>query len=276
MVGAASTVHGAGVSPRADVLFDVGGFPITNSIVTGWGITLAIILGVRLMVGTPKLVPSRGQAIIEGSVSALRDLVAPIIGKKALAASLPFVLGFFFYIVLHNWSGLFPGVGSLGMGHYDAEGVFHVTHPFIRPANSDWNGTIALAIVAMAAWLVICLRYAGLKVILFDLFGNKADRKEIGGGMYLLLSLIFLVVGLIEVVSILIRPFTLSVRLFGNVFGGENLLHSTGFVFPFYFLELLVGCVQGLVFILLFSVYIGLICNHDEGHDHDHEEGHAH
>lgn len=280
MVGAATTVHGAGVSPRADVLFDIGGFPITNSIATGWLITLAIILGVRLAVGTPRLVPGRGQAIIEGVVGGLRDLVAPIIGKKALAVSLPFVLGFFFYIVLHNWSGLFPGVGSLGTGYTDAEGTFHLTHPFIRPANADWNGTIALALVAMTAWLFICIRCAGVKVILYDLFGNKADKKEIGGGMYLLLTLMFLVVGVIEVVSILIRPFTLSIRLFGNIFGGENLLHNTGFVFPFYFLELLVGLVQGLVFILLFSVYIGLICNHDEGHDHDHDhehkEGHAH
>lgn len=280
MVGAATTVHGAGVSPRADVLFDIGGFPITNSIATGWLITLAIILGVRLAVGTPRLVPGRGQAIIEGVVGGLRDLVAPIIGKKAIAVSLPFVLGFFFYIVLHNWSGLFPGVGSLGTGYTDAEGTFHLTHPFIRPANADWNGTIALALVAMTAWLFICIRCAGVKVILYDLFGNKADKKEIGGGMYLLLTLMFLVVGVIEVVSILIRPFTLSIRLFGNIFGGENLLHNTGFVFPFYFLELLVGLVQGLVFILLFSVYIGLICNHDEGHDHDHDhehkEGHAH
>jgi F-type H+-transporting ATPase subunit a len=63
------------------------------------------------------------------------------------------------------------------------------------------------------------------------------------------------------------------VRLFGNVFGGESLLHGTGFLFVFYFLELLVGLIQALVFTLLSSVYIGLICNH--GDDHDHAEGHA-
>jgi F-type H+-transporting ATPase subunit a len=56
------------------------------------------------------------------------------------------------------------------------------------------------------------------------------------------------------------------------VFGGENLLHATGFVFPFYFLETLVGFVQALVFTLLLSVYIGLICNH--GDDHGHDEAH--
>lgn len=83
--------------------------------------------------------------------------------------------------------------------------------------------------------------------------------------------------GLIEVFSIAIRPFTLSVRLFGNVFGGENLLHGTTFFPVFYFMELMVGLIQALVFTLLTSVYIGLLCNH-EGGDHahaDHEEKHA-
>jgi F-type H+-transporting ATPase subunit a len=84
---------------------------------------------------------------------------------------------------------------------------------------------------------------------------------------------VFLIVGFIEVFSIVIRPFTLSVRLFGNVFGGENLLHGTSFLFVFYFMELLVGLIQATVFTLLSAVYIGLICNH--GDDHDHAEGHG-
>ncbi|MCH2615121.1 MAG: F0F1 ATP synthase subunit A, partial [Opitutales bacterium] len=76
-----------------------------------------------------------------------------------------------------------------------------------------------------------------------------------------------------EIISIIFRPISLSFRLFGNVFGGENLLHSMtglfkwGLPIPFYFLELLIGLVQALVFTLLVSVYIGLICNHgDEEH----------
>jgi len=82
---------------------------------------------------------------------------------------------------------------------------------------------------------------------------------------------VFFLVGFIEILSILIRPLTLSARLFGNVYGGENLLHATWFTPPFYFLELLVGLVQAFVFTLLSSVYIGLICNHgDEEHEsHD-------
>ena len=90
--------------------------------------------------------------------------------------------------------------------------------------------------------------------------------------MWMLLIPLFLFVGVIEVVSIAIRPLTLSVRLFGNIFGGENLLHGMNFIPPFYFLELLVGLVQALVFVLLFSVYTGLICNH--GDEHEHAEQH--
>jgi len=256
----------AAVSPSAEKLFEVFGLPVTNSMVTSWVVSILVILGIRRLVGRPKLVPTRGQAVVEGVLVFIRDTISPIVGKKALAASLPVVVGFFFYILLHNWSGLFPGVGSLGMGH-ELDGKFHVTQPWIRPANADWNGTIALALTAMAAWLFIVLKLDGPVVLLKDLFGNKADKREVGKGMWLALWPIFLIVGVIELVSILIRPLTLSVRLFGNIYGGESLLHQTGFIFPFYFLEIIVGFVQSLVFILLFSVYVGLICNHGDGEE---------
>lgn len=263
-----------GVAPAATKLFEIPGLglPVTNSVVTSWVVSLLILIGLRLMVRKPQLIPSRGQAIVESALEALRGLYQPIIGKKAFPAAFPILVCLFLYILLQNWSGLIPGVGSIGFGHVVA-GHFHVTEPFIRPANADWNGTIALAIVAMVAWVYLILRYAGPKMVLYDLFGNKADKSELAAYIYYPLSLIFLLVGFIEVVSIAIRPFTLSVRLFGNVFGGENLLHSTGFLFPFYFLETLVGFVQALVFTLLLSVYIGLICNHGDD-EHGHVEAH--
>lgn len=265
---AALPLANAAVSPAPEELFSVFGLPISNSMVTSWVVVILLILGVRMMIGrNPQLIPGRGQAIIESLLVGLRDMIEPIVGKKAVAAALPFVLGFFVYILIQNWSGLFPGVGTIGQGYYDAEGHFHITRPWIRPANADWNGTIGLAVVAMGAWLFIVLKYAGFKALVVDLFGNKADKKEVGTALWVMLIPLFLFVGLIEVVSIAIRPLTLSVRLFGNVYGGENLLHGMNFIPVFYFLELLVGLVQALVFVLLFSVYIGLICNHDDGHE---------
>jgi len=244
--------------------------PISNSILTTWIIAILIIVGVRLAVGTPKLIPGKGQAVVEGLAQGLRDALEPIVGKQMIGKTFPLLCGFFVFILLMNWSGLLPGVGTVKYqhaGHWlDA----------IRPANSDLNTTLALSVVSFLAWTYFVLRYAGVRVLVFDLFGNKADRKEIGWGMWILLSFIFLGVGGIEVVSIAFRLISLSFRLFGNVFGGENLIHSLGGIAPYVIpaiaglLEVLVGLIQAFVFTLLSAVYIGLICNHEGGHDEEH------
>jgi F-type H+-transporting ATPase subunit a len=256
------------VAARAMPLFKIGGLPVTNSMVTSWVVSMLLLILVRWATKRPQLVPSRGQAVIESMVEGLRGLLEPIIGRKAMPMAFPLLICFFLFILIHNWSGLIPGVGTIGWGIRDAEGHFHMTAPWIRPANADFNGTLALALVSFGGWLIIILKYAGPKMILHDIFGNKADKKELPTVIYYGLSVIFVFVGFIEIMSICIRPLTLSARLFGNVFGGENLLHATSFSFPFYFIEALVGLVQAFVFTLLSSVYIGLICNHDE-HDHD-------
>ena len=181
---------------------------------------------------------------------------------------------------MQNWTGLLPGVGSIGLRLPDGDG-HGIFKPFIRSGNADMNGTVALALISMVVWLYVILKFVGPKAVLYELFGNKADRREIPAPIYYFLFLIFFFVGLVEVISICIRPVSLSFRLFGNVFGGENLLHGTSFIFPFYFLELLIGLVQALVFTLLVSVYIGLICNHGDNHedqgatDHASTEGNA-
>ena len=270
---AAFASEGEGVAPSAAKLVDFGGgWAISNSMVTGWAVSALLVALILWLVGKPSVLPSKGQAVIEALIEALRDLFEPIVGKKAFPAAFPILVTLFIFILFHNWMGLIPGVGTVGWGH-EVDGHFHLTRPLIRPFNSDFNGTIALALISFGAWLIIIFKYAGLKVILWDLFGNKADKKETPGWLYPILALVFFLVGLIEVFSISIRPFTLSVRLFGNVFGGENLLHGTSFFFVFYFMELLVGLIQAVVFTLLSSVYIGLICNHGDDHDHGHEGG---
>ena len=262
-----------GVSQKAENLFEIGGFPVSNSVLTTWIIALLIIVAVRLLVGTPKIIPSKGQALVEDMASGLRNSLEPIVGKSMIGKVFPTLCGFFIFILLMNWSGLLPGVGTIKYnegGHWiDA----------IRPATSDLNTTFALSIVSFAAWTYFVLRYAGFKVLIFDLFGNKSDRKEVGWPMWIMLSFIFLGVGGIEVVSITFRLISLSFRLYGNVFGGENLIHSLGGIAPYVvpalagLLEVLVGLIQAFVFTLLSAVYIGLICNHEGGHA---DEEHAH
>ena len=261
---------GQSVSPYAYQLTEVLGLPITNAMVTSWVFSLIIILIFRHYASKPKLVPPLGQAVIENMVIGIRDIVAPIIGPHMVKPAFPLLMGLFTFILIQNWTGLLPGVGTFGF--YDEHG--HLDYWF-RPGNADLNMTIALALVAFFSWLYFILKYAGPKIIAFDLFGNKADKSEVPAIIYYALFVIFFGVGLIEIISILFRPVSLSFRLFGNMFGGENLLTSmTGLVgyivpVPFYFLEILIGLVQALVFTLLVAVYIGLICNH-EGEEHAH------
>jgi F-type H+-transporting ATPase subunit a len=264
-----------GVAPMAEPMFRVGGIMITNSMVTSWVVAAVVILLVRLAIKRPQLVPSRGQAIVESLVQGILDLITPIVGGKVAKHAFPLLVCLFLFILTQNWSGLFPGVGSVLMRDHETGAWME----FVRPGNADMNMTIALALVSFVAWLYFILRYAGPAVILHDIFGNKADKNEIPAVIYYFLFVIFFLVGLIEIVSILFRPISLSFRLFGNVFGGENLIHAMsalgrwGLPIPFYFLEVLIGFVQALVFTLLVSVYIGLICNHGDDHA---EEGHGH
>lgn len=259
-----------GVPPSATRLFDLGGLPVTNTILTTWIITALIVIAVQVLVGTPKIIPSRGQALVETMAAGLREALAPIVGKKMISKVFPTLCGFFVFILLMNWSGLLPGVGTIK--YYDGISWLEA----IRPANSDLNTTLALSIVSFLAWAYFVLRYAGFKALIFDLFGNKADKKEMNYGMWLTLSFIFLGVGGIEVISILFRVLSLSFRLYGNVFGGENLIHSLSGMAPYVvpalasLLEVLVGLIQAFVFTLLSAIYIGLICNHEGGHDDEH------
>jgi F-type H+-transporting ATPase subunit a len=255
--------------------FEIFGLPVTNSILTTWAVALLLILVVRVAIGAkPTLVPSPGQALVEGALDGIRNLVEPIVGKKAAPLALPLLFCLFIFIVINNWSGLLPGVGTVGWVGHGADGEHHF-EAWVRPFSADMNGTLALALISMAVWFYIVMKVAGPGLLLHDLFGNKADKREVPAAIYYFLAVIFLAVGLIEIISICIRPVSLSFRLFGNVFGGENLLHGTFFLPPFYFLELLIGLVQALVFTLLVSVYIGLICNHGDDHDHEPKEGGA-
>ena len=268
----ASESHG--VAATAETLFKIGPLPITNSMITSWVVAAVLIIVIRLAIRTPKLVPTHGQAIVESLVEGVLDLITPIVGNKVAKHAFPLLVALFTFILIQNWSGLFPGVGTVFMvDHSTGEWM-----EFVRPGNADLNGTLALAIVAFVGWLYFIMRYAGPSLVLKDIFGNKADKNEVPAIIYYPLFLVFFAVGLIEIISIFFRPVSLSFRLFGNVFGGENLIHSMSAItpwvlpVPFYFLELLIGFVQALVFTLLVSVYIGLICNHGDDH---HEAGHA-
>ena len=166
--------------------------------------------------------------------------------------------------------GLIPGVGTIGWGDQTAHG-FEVDQPFFRGANADLNMTLAMALVFFACWIVWAVREIGPVGFLLHLFAPKGETT---GVLKVLMIVVFFAVGCLEVFSILFRPVSLSFRLYGNIFAGENMLEAMSNLvpalgwllpIPFYFMELLVGMVQALVFMLLTAVFTMLICQHEEG-----------
>jgi len=260
------------VSPVAREIFHVAGLPVTNSMVTTWFFSLVIIILFRWVAGKPRLIPTRGQGLIESMLSGLRDIIEPMLGPKLINKVFPLLLGLFAFILIMNWSGLLPGVGTFGLIEKEPDGSQQLLY-FFRPANSDLNTTLALALISCVAWIYYVLRYAGIKAFLREIFGNKTDKKDVPAVVYYLFYVIFFMIGLIEIITIMVRPISLSFRLYGNIFGGENIIdsmyHAFAFVLPvpFYLFEFFIGLLQAFVFTLLTAVYIGQVCYHeDAGH----------
>src|SRR5476649_2837884 len=159
-----------GVSASAEALFHVGPLPVTNSMVTSWIVAIALIIAIRLAIKRPQLIPSRSQAVVENLVQGLLDLTSPIVGAKVAKPTFPLLIALFTFILIQNWSGLFPGVGTIYMVDHKTGDWMEV----IRPANADMNGTLALAAVAFVGWFYFIMRYAGPVFVFKDIFGNKA------------------------------------------------------------------------------------------------------
>ena len=245
------------------------GFPITNSMVVTWIVAVGLIIFAGVATREMKQVPDRLQNFLEWLIEGLYGFLEGVIGSHLVKKTFWFFATIFIFILASNWFGLIPGVGTIGWGHHTANG-FRVDEPFLRGANADLNLTLAMALVFFACWIVWALQELGPGGFLKELFAPKGETT---GLLKVLMVVVFFAVGCLEIVSILFRPVSLSFRLYGNIFAGENMLDAMsklvpGFGWllpiPFYFLELLVGLVQALVFTLLTAVFTLLICQHEE------------
>jgi F-type H+-transporting ATPase subunit a len=264
-----------GLPQHAEEISRPFGFPITNSMLVTWIVAVVLIGFAQMATRNMKEVPQGAQNFWEWMVESLHDFLEGIIGHHLVQGTFWFFASVFIFILFANWIGLIPGLGTIGWGHHTPHG-FVIDQPFFRGANADLNMTLAMALVFFTCWILWALREIGPIGFLLHLF---APKGETSGALKLLMVVVFFAVGLLEVFSILFRPVSLSFRLYGNIFAGENMLEAMAKLvpglgwllpIPFYFMELLVGFVQALVFMLLTAVFTMLICQHDE------EPGKAH
>ena len=253
------------ISLAASVLTRVGGLTITNTLLASW-LTMAILIGVGIIATRRlKLIPSGLQNGVELVVEQFLGLAQSVTGDRRRASMfLPIVLTLFLFVLVNNWIQLIPGFGAFGWHTTAGEFV-----PLLRGANSDLNVTLGLALVTVALTQYFGIREKGLLGWVRHYFHNPLS----GGIVLVILGIgVGAFVGLLEVVSEFVKIVSLSFRLYGNIFAGENLLETIGHLspylvpVPFMLLEVIVGAVQAAVFSLLTLVFLSIITTPAESH----------
>jgi F-type H+-transporting ATPase subunit a len=258
----------------AEQLFHIGPLPVTNWMVVARIVALGLIAVAQAGTRKVKLLPGGLQNFLEFVVESLHALLESVIGPEFVRRTFPFLATVFIFILACNWSGLIPGFGTIGWGEATEHG-FRVMKPVLRPANADVNMTMSMAVTFTVLWCVWYVQAHGVGGAINHLFGTKGGMK--GAAWWALLP-IFIFVGLLELISIFfVRPLGLTIRLFGNVYAGDKLLEAMSGIIPapfsaitmlpFYFLELIVGIVQALVFMLLCAAFTtAAVMHEEEGH----------
>ncbi len=257
----------------AEPIAHVGSFPITNSLLNTW-IVVAILFIFALALRRklreiPRGLQNLFEIIVEGALK-LCDSVTND-HKKSLKV-FPIVFSFFIFILIMNWMGLVPGVGSIGF--IESEGGHSVFVPYFRGGTADLNTTLALALIAViGSNLFGVLAVGGWKY--FNKFVNLKSLGHIPTHIrkdpsIAIVNPIKFFVGIVEIVGEVAKVASLSFRLFGNVFAGEVLLSSLavilafGLPIPFMFLEVVVGIIQALIFGMLTLVYFTIAMTDEE------------
>lgn len=235
----------------AEILFHIGGFPVTNTFITTLCVDAILLGGAYVVTRRLSLIPSGIQNAGEMVIGGFYDFVASIAHEKA-PRIFPYFMTFFLFIIVANWMGLIPGFGTIGIREHDK------LIPFLRGATTDINVTFGLALVSVVATHLMSVQILGIRGYL---------------SRYFSINPIYLFVGFLEIISEITKIISLSFRLFGNVFAGEVVLSTVsklfafGFPIPFMLLETIVGFVQALVFSMLTFVFMVILTtSHNEDH----------
>ncbi|MEX2356436.1 MAG: F0F1 ATP synthase subunit A [Thermaerobacterales bacterium] len=218
----------AAVGPR----FFLGPVPVSDAIITMW-VIMALIVGASVLLtrSLNRIPTKRSQSFVETVVEGLLGMVEQQMDGRRARLYIPLLGSLFIFILLSNLSGMLPGAG---------------TAPGFMPPTAVWGVTLGMSLVVALSVQVFGVRTHGLSH--FRHFFQP-----------LFLAPLMLILGILEE---LVRPFSLSVRLFANIFAGETLLHNILAMIPYGLpmlimgLELILGTIQALIFTLLSTVYI--------------------
>lgn len=244
----------------AEEIFHIGAFPVTNALLMSVMALVLLTLGALALRRKIALIPGKMQGIMEMLLEYILDLMDSILGdRKKSERYLPLVGTLFFFILVSNWIGLLPGVGSIFVGDGHGHSV-----PLLRSAAADLNFTMALAVLAVVAVNLIAIMSLGIRSHIGKFFNFSSP--------------INFFVGLLELIGEFARIISFSFRLFGNVFAGEVLLVIVAFLvpyvvpLPFLLLETFVGFIQAFVFAMLALVFIAVATVEHGGEEHAHQK----
>ncbi len=237
--------------------------PVSNSLLMFALAVVVITVLLRLATRRMERIPRGIQNFVEWVFETLYNFVESLTGKYLARKYFWYFASVFLLILVSNYIGLLPGVGEIT---YEGQPIF-------RGANADLGVTIFLGFFYAILWFIWVMKEQGPVHFLQHTFGPKGGLT--GFLKYALLP-IFFFVGLIELLSICVRPVALAARLFGNIYAGEAILEKmslTGWyaMLPFMCLELIVGFVQALVFLMLTALFLKT----QVGGEDDEEEEHA-
>lgn len=263
---ASETADGPVVHVAPNTVFTIGSLNVTNSMLYGLIVSLLMIVGLMYVARKVTVHPKGGVVqFIEAIVTFVTDLVEGAFDNKGTGRKyVPFFVTLFFFILIHNWSGLIPGVG---------EAIQSDGHPLLRAMTADLNTTIAIGLVAMGVVYTAAIREVGG-------FGKYIRHFFIGSP----LNPLYLVIGLIEMLTDLTRALSLALRLFLNMTIGEIVIAVFAYLggllapasilapitaLPFTLLELGVGALQAYIFVILAVNYLAITVNSAHSHASD-------
>jgi F-type H+-transporting ATPase subunit a len=260
----------------SEVLFEIGGFPVTNTLIASWLTIIVLVSVFYVCTRRMKLIPGKLQNLAEMAVETLLNFVESTAGAKHSRLLFPAIATIFIYVITNAYLALLPFFGTIVVTGQEGEFV-----PLFRGANTDINVPLSIAVMSF-----IFVETWGMKSVgTFRYLGEFFNFRQIGRGVKELFrgkirpavtnigfGFINLFVGLLEVFSHLIRMVSFTFRLFGNMTAGEILLLVSAFLIPFVFtipfygLELLIGFIQALIFAGLTLVFgiIAVAPSHEE------------